>query len=108
MLKFNDAEREVLTEFQQAINSHGTILSLEDICRQAIFYAINDSRRRAQELAVSAAQDIASSQSQGNTDGNTTSGNTEGDNTETLVSETPNPSMDAQQETSGDTSPPTA
>lgn len=100
VVKFSSEEAEVLAEFQQAINSHGTILSLEDICKQAVFYAINDSRRRAQEMAASVAQDIASKS--GVTDGNTVSGNTEGDTNTALVSEVTNTNLDAESASSGD------
>lgn len=47
VLKFDDAEREALLVFQEAINSQGPTMSLEQVCKQAIYYAISDSYKRA-------------------------------------------------------------
>jgi hypothetical protein len=52
VLKFSDAERQALLEFQNILNVEGQpVLSLEQICRQSIFWAVNESHRRARELA---------------------------------------------------------
>lgn len=43
-LKFKDAERKEILKFAQEIG-----MGVDDFCRRAVFYAINDAYRRAEE-----------------------------------------------------------
>lgn len=76
-LTFNDLERRALLEFQRVINQPGQdVLSLEHICRQAIFLSIQESYRRA----------LNSGQME-KSNGKSSEGDTQGDTQSASVSE---------------------
>ena len=96
-LVFDDDERQALIEFQDQINAHGPTLTLEEIGKRAIFYAVMDSRRRAQELVNEAAKQKE------NLSGITGSSNTEIPATEVPDSKDAGTDSLANTETGGDT-----
>lgn len=49
-LKFKDAERKEIVKFAQEIG-----LGVDEFCKRAVFYAINDAYRRAEEAVANGA-----------------------------------------------------
>lgn len=98
-LFFTGEQYRVLEEFQKMINAGQTgSLNMSKLCRQAVFYAISDSRKRAaEELAI---------QKQELENGNATTGDTGSNTAETPTSPSTNPDTLANTEASGDSSPP--
>lgn len=96
-LVFSEEERDALMDFQSLLNEHGTPLSIEQVCRQAIFYSISDSRRRAE-----AAYNKAGSEQQ---HGKSENRNVTGDSSSASGSEAPGAGVVAETQASGDTTP---
>ncbi len=98
ILKFSDEEAASLNRFQEAINSHGQVLSMETLCRQAIFLAISESYRKADEYQR-ALNEKAKAKKE-STDGVTPSRDTEGTTAEVQLGVSPNTSILAEADTS--------
>lgn len=75
-LTFDKEETDALLRFQKVINSSGSVMSIEQLCKQAVFFSVNESYARAAALDKEAKLRL-----QEKTNGKSESGNTEG-NTE--------------------------
>lgn len=93
-IPFDGAEWRALMEFQSVINSYGTPMSIEQLCKQSIFWAISESFKRGQELAE---------KEKGN--GVTSDRDTTGDTSPASASQATSADMVASTQASGDTSP---
>lgn len=100
---FDPAEYAALLDFQTLLNQSAgeefRELNLSRICKQAIFYAIDDAKRRGREMAANHAAAIAAREANdGREDSTVSSGNTETSSS----SEAANTNSLADQTQSGD------
>jgi len=76
-MKFNSKEREHIVKFAEEIG-----LSVDDFCKRAVFYSINDAYRRADMLVAQQSQE----KENGITQHDSSSGNSDGNNQEEQLS----------------------
>lgn len=102
VLKFTDEERKGLLDFQEVLNNTEDVktgkvpaMSLEQMCRQAIFYSINDAYRRGRAMEL---------EQQKVNNGISTEANTAGTDTEISSSSDANTNPLANSQASGDPS----
>jgi len=86
-MKFNDAQREEIVKFANHVG-----MGVDEFCKRAVFYAINDAYRRAEEAVANGTHNSVSGDAEGNSREAFVSGSTDS----AALSDQNNASTDSQ------------